>query len=227
LLDAHRLTDGTRLLLHSSPRGTSLWRFRFTLHAVEGMCDLGIYPDVPLIEARKRIDAARRLVAKGVDSAEQRRQERAAQGATLKGLAADLFDAQAQRLRGSTLERDRQCLAPSQQALGARPIATITAAEMHNAIKLMNQHPEVSTGKAGVRPDRTHEPRARCLGGPSRPATSPGRGESSRDPEPRGYRLAPACRVRYQGGLVTRSAARPGVHLRAPGRMAQHDMGRA
>lgn len=62
-----KLPDAGGLFLLVQPSGAKLWRYRFWLHEKEGLLALGKYPDVPLLEVRKRHAEARQLVAGGVN----------------------------------------------------------------------------------------------------------------------------------------------------------------
>ncbi|MCM2131971.1 tyrosine-type recombinase/integrase [Larsenimonas rhizosphaerae] len=70
------LSDGSGLELRISPNGRKGWRFRYVRpNGKRNMISFGTYPETTLAEAReKRIDA-RRLIAKGIDPAEERKRE--------------------------------------------------------------------------------------------------------------------------------------------------------
>jgi integrase len=77
----YKLPDAGGLYLLVQTSGARLWRYRFWLHDKEGLLALGKYPDVPLLEARKRHAEARQLVARGVNPVHegQRAKQEAAQ----------------------------------------------------------------------------------------------------------------------------------------------------
>jgi hypothetical protein len=75
---AYKLGDGRGLCLLIQPNGSKWWRYRYEWHGAEKMFSLGIYPDVPLSEARDRRDAARRQLAAGINLSAQRKTEKAA-----------------------------------------------------------------------------------------------------------------------------------------------------
>jgi len=72
-----RLKDERGLYLEISPRGGKWWRLRYWMNGKENRLSLGVYPDVSLKDARDRRDEARKLIAKGVDPAQVRKEERA------------------------------------------------------------------------------------------------------------------------------------------------------
>ncbi len=76
---AVRLFDGRGLYLEVSPAGGKWWRFKYRVAGREKRLSLGVYPDVSLKAARDKRDAARRLVAAGVDPGMARKAEKLAQ----------------------------------------------------------------------------------------------------------------------------------------------------
>lgn len=72
-----KLFDGAGLFLQVTPAGGKLWRFKYLFSGKEKLLALGKWPDVGLKMARQRRDAARALVAQGVDPSEKRKQDRA------------------------------------------------------------------------------------------------------------------------------------------------------
>jgi integrase len=64
-----RLFDERALYLEVSPAGGKWWRLKYRFGGKEKRLSLGVYPDVSLKEARDRRDAARKLLANGVDPA--------------------------------------------------------------------------------------------------------------------------------------------------------------
>ncbi|MBP6798348.1 MAG: DUF4102 domain-containing protein, partial [Luteimonas sp.] len=58
----NRIFDGGGLFLEARESGSRLWRLKFRLHGKERVLALGKYPDVPLSEARKARDEAKRLI---------------------------------------------------------------------------------------------------------------------------------------------------------------------
>src|ERR1022692_5153739 len=74
-----RIFDGRGLYLEIAPSGGRWWRFKYRFAGKEKRISLGVYPDIGLKDAREARDAARRLMAKGVDPAEHRKAARGAQ----------------------------------------------------------------------------------------------------------------------------------------------------
>lgn len=62
-----KLSDGGGLQLWVPPTGSRLWRLAYRFDGKQKLLALGIYPGVSLAEARQARDDAKRLLAKGID----------------------------------------------------------------------------------------------------------------------------------------------------------------
>lgn len=69
-------SDGLFIIVH--PTGGRWWRVRYHWRAKEQLLSLGTYPGIDLATARKRRDAVRELVARGVNPSADRQQKRTA-----------------------------------------------------------------------------------------------------------------------------------------------------
>jgi integrase len=132
-----RLFDGGGLYLEISPAGGRWWRWKYRRPVTkkENRLSFGTYPEVGLADARARRDAARKLLAAGIDPGEQRKAETAAGSEraanSFEVIAREWFAKQSPTWAPShgsriidRLERD---LFPW---IGGRPIADITAKEL-------------------------------------------------------------------------------------------------
>src|SRR5882757_2547630 len=86
-----KLSDGGGLYLLVNPTGKRWWRLKFRVHGREKLLSLGIFPDVPLKEARERRDLARRDLARGIDPAAKRWAERMASDDKFEAIAREWF----------------------------------------------------------------------------------------------------------------------------------------
>jgi integrase len=73
-----RLFDQRGLYVEISPAGGKWWRFKYRFKGKEKRLSLGIYPDVGLKDARDACEAARKLLANGVDPSENRKAQNSA-----------------------------------------------------------------------------------------------------------------------------------------------------
>ena len=63
----YKLFDGGGLFLLVTPPGGKLWRFRYQFDNKEKKLSLGVYPEISLLEARKRRGEAKSQLAHGID----------------------------------------------------------------------------------------------------------------------------------------------------------------
>src|SRR5271169_451957 len=69
--------DERGLYLEVSPAGGKWWRLKYRFDGKEKRLSLGVYPNVSLKDARDRRDAARKLLADGIDPSENRKAQKA------------------------------------------------------------------------------------------------------------------------------------------------------
>lgn len=69
----YSLVDGDGMSLLVKPSGSKYWRFRFRFGGKQHLMAFGVYPDVSLVDARKKREEARKLVAAGIDPREHKR----------------------------------------------------------------------------------------------------------------------------------------------------------
>jgi integrase len=74
-----KLFDGGGLFLLIKPTGGKRWVLKYRFGGKEKSLALGTYPDVPLVEARKRRDEAKDKLAAGIDPGESKKAEKRTQ----------------------------------------------------------------------------------------------------------------------------------------------------
>ncbi len=130
-----KLFDERGLFLLVAPAGGKWWRLKYRFDGKEKRLSLGVYPDVNLKDARNRRDAARKLLADGIDPSENRKAQKAAKqdraANSFEVVAREWYAKQAPTWAPShgdkiirRLERD---VFPW---LGARPIADVLARDL-------------------------------------------------------------------------------------------------
>lgn len=67
-----KFSDEGGLYLHLSPSGGKLWRLAYRFGGKQKTLALGQYPAVSLVEARKRREEARELLARGIPAKRKR-----------------------------------------------------------------------------------------------------------------------------------------------------------
>ena len=70
--------DGGGLFLYVPTSGSKLWRMAYRFDGKSKLLSFGEYPTVSLRDARERREDARRLLAKGIDPSEQKREAKQA-----------------------------------------------------------------------------------------------------------------------------------------------------
>ena len=109
---AFKLFDGGGLFLHVQKSGR-YWRMKYRFRGYEKLLALGVYPHVGLAKARERRNAARELLADGIDPVSQRQAEKAEQAATedtLETVADEWLEKQRTSLAANTLGLARRRL---------------------------------------------------------------------------------------------------------------------
>ncbi len=145
----YKMTDEKGLFLLVQPSGGMLWRMKYRIDGhddegrpkrIEKKLGLGTYPEVSLKEARERRDEARRMLANGVDPAEQKQRDKH----TAKVAAANTFSvvakayiAKNQRdgLAEATVQKREWFTRLVEKSLGHRPIAEIQPYEVLDAVR--------------------------------------------------------------------------------------------
>ena len=75
----YKMTDGKGLFVFVHPNGSKYWRYRYRFAGKQKLLAIGVYPEVSLSEARKKLDEARRKLRDGIDpSADKRAKKREA-----------------------------------------------------------------------------------------------------------------------------------------------------
>lgn len=135
-----KLFDGGGLFLLVTPAGGKRWVLKYRINGKEKSLALGTYPDVSLVDARKRRATARELLVQGVDPSESKKADKRA--ALLA--AVNSFEAVAL----AWMEERRPYVEPAQYDktlarfkndafpwLGKRPIAEIDAPTILDVLK--------------------------------------------------------------------------------------------
>lgn len=215
----YKLADGGGLYLEVMPTGGKLWRWKYRYAGKEKRLALGSYPDVTLLEVRARHAEARKLLATGMDPAEQRK----AQKAATVDRAANTFGAVAAEMIAQREQGGRKLSAVSKERAGRLlgylspvanlPIAAVDAPMLLGAIRKIEARGMETAHRARAFAGQVFRygiATGRCKGNPAREllgALAPvagGHFASLTEPE----RVAPLLRALwgYQGGPVVQAA---------------------
>jgi hypothetical protein len=121
-----KLSDGGGLYLLVKPNGTKAWRYKYRFNGRELTLALGVYPEVSLKLARQRHQAAREMLANGIDPNQDKRDRKLAAldaaGNTFGAIAAEFDEVKMTGLAPTTLARNRQIIRDYLiPAIGHRP----------------------------------------------------------------------------------------------------------
>jgi integrase len=174
------------LFLLLAPAGGKWWRFRYRYDGKHKTLSMGVYPDISLKDARERRDAARKLLADGIDPGENRKAMKATKseraGNSFEVVAREWFAKHAETLSGDTGQRTiRRLERDIFPWIGARPIADIKAPELLAVARRVESRGAVETA---------HRALGNC-GQVFRYAIATGRAERDPTPDLRGA-LPPA-----------------------------------
>lgn len=143
-----KLFDGNGLYLLIKPNGSRLWRLKYRLANREKLLALGVYPTVSLKDARNAREDARRLIASGVDPAEQRKKVKLANENTFESVATEYIEQQSHRLSKTTLSKAkwqlREFLIP---AIGKKPINELKASDMLKVLRRLECANKLETAR--------------------------------------------------------------------------------
>jgi integrase len=127
----YNLPDGRSLRLAIQPTGGKLWRGDYRFGRKQKTLAMGCYPDVSLDEARRRWDEARKLKARGIDPAAQRKADKHAKDDTFRAVGEELIAKLKREGRAhATLTKTRWLLGFGFAAFGEKRVAEITARDL-------------------------------------------------------------------------------------------------
>jgi integrase len=145
-----RLFDERGLYLEISPAGGKWWRLKYRYDGKEKRLSLGVYPSVSLKDARDRRDAARKLLADGIDPSENRKAQKLARA----DRAANSFEVIAREwfakysATWAARHSDRIVRLFERDIfpwIGGRPIADITAPEILTVVRRIESRGALET----------------------------------------------------------------------------------
>jgi integrase len=135
-----KLSDGGGLQLWITPDGAKRWRLAYRFAGRQKTLAIGVYPATGLREARGAREEAKRLLAAGQDPSLAKRLAKAARvtafANTFEAIARELLDKKRREGKAEgTLAQLEWRLSLARPAIGARPIAEITAPEILGVLR--------------------------------------------------------------------------------------------
>ena len=136
----YKLSDERGMFLLVNPNGSKWWRLKYRFLGKEKLLSLGVYPDVSLKDARVKREAARVILANGIDPSVNRQTQLAAKlersENSFEVIAREWYSKNLPKWRESysskVMTRLEQDAFPW---IGSRPIADITAQELLTVLR--------------------------------------------------------------------------------------------
>lgn len=140
----YKLADERGLFLLVNPSGSKYWRWKFRVDGKEKLLSFGTYPDVGLREAREKRDQAKKLMAAGIDPAQNRKAQKAARTEEVAN-SFEVICREWLSQRSDTVEpaQTAKTLARMEKDvfpwLGQRPITEISAPEILSVLRRIDE----------------------------------------------------------------------------------------
>lgn len=136
----YKLADGGGLYLLIKPDGARYWRFKYRYAGKEKLLALGVFPEVPLAEARDGRDDAKRMLRERKDPAVERKAHKRlvedVAANTFQAIAEEWLKATRNKWTASHAERIKASLQLNLYGeIGKLPISTIKPAQLLAALR--------------------------------------------------------------------------------------------
>ncbi|MCU0828869.1 MAG: integrase arm-type DNA-binding domain-containing protein [Tabrizicola sp.] len=136
----YKVADFDGLFVLVKPSGSRLWQFKYRIGGKEKLLSIGPYPETSLAQARAKRDAARSMVANGIDPSEakqeQKRRSQVQDRVTFAAQAREYLDKIRREGRADmTMRKLEWLLGMAIDDLGERPIADISAPEVLRCLR--------------------------------------------------------------------------------------------
>ena len=147
-----KISDGEGLFLMATPKGGKLWRLAYRFAGKQKTLALGSYPVVTLQAARDARTLAKRQLAEGIDPSEakkvEKRQQRISAENTFEAVANEYVDKLRNEGRAaSTLSKVEWLLGIANAAMGRRPIADISSAEVLDVLRSVEKRGRLESAR--------------------------------------------------------------------------------
>lgn len=150
----YKLFDGGGLYLLVNTKGTQGWRYKYRFAGREKLISLGVYPTVPLADARDERDNARKQLAKGLDPSvvrqEKKAKEKAAKTNTFEAIAQTWSDEYHKDKSEATRARNLRILKYLNVDLGDKPINGIKGSAVKSALLAIKKKHGTETAHRGL-----------------------------------------------------------------------------
>jgi integrase len=146
-----KLFDGAGLALWVMPDDAKRWRFAYRHGGKQKSLTFGSYPEISLASAREARDAARKLLAAGVDPSTHKRAMRAAQAIaaanTFEVIGKEVLDKKRREGKAPATIKKIEFLLGLAAPLAQRPIGEITAPEILTVLQQVERRGRYATAR--------------------------------------------------------------------------------
>jgi integrase len=143
-----KLSDGGGLQLWLQPNGTRSWRLAYRFGKKQKLLAIGAYPTIPLSDARRARDAAKRLLANGVDPSEAKKQAKVSCTTTFRFIAEEYVAKLKREGRAeSTISKIEWLLSFTLPSLGNRSIVEIRPTDVLAVLRKVEQRGRHETAR--------------------------------------------------------------------------------
>ena len=146
----YKLSDGGGLYLLVKPNGGKYWHLAYRYNEKQKLLSLGVYPEVSLKDARKKRDAARKLLAQDIDPSEAKKEEKRLsilQAAnTFESIAREWLEKQ-NHLADVTQNKSKWLLDFAITGFGKKAITDITAPDVLAVCQLLEKQEKRETAR--------------------------------------------------------------------------------
>lgn len=145
----YKLPRELGLFLLVNPNGGKHWRFAYQFEGREKLLSFGAYPDVPLVLARERRDAARKLLAAGTDPSTARQADKARRELeatnTFRTTARQWLEMRADTMAAGTHNKARWMLEFAYPFIGDKPMGEIQPPDVLQALRAIERTGKLET----------------------------------------------------------------------------------
>lgn len=145
----YKLAREFGLFVLVNPNGAKHWRLAYHFEGKEKLLSLGAYPEVSLRLARDRREAARKLLARGVDPSAERQADKARReleaATTFKATAQQWLEMKADTMAAGTHNKARWMLEFAYPHIGAKPLVEIQPPDVLQALRAIERTGKLET----------------------------------------------------------------------------------
>lgn len=161
----YKLFDGDGLFIEVTPAGSKIWKMKYYFKKlVDGVdkrvarkLNFGTYPEVSLKDAREKRFAAKKLIANGIDPAEEEKRiveeqhkTEETNARTFNVVGKEWWEEWKKDKSHNTRKNKARVIKPFRNAFGKKQITTITPREIKEVMQILTNDGKVESAKRGL-----------------------------------------------------------------------------